>query len=326
MGLVVVALLATAGCGSEDRPGNSTTSHVTFTTAFNAAGRDAPAWVAREKGYFKEADIDVDIQLGAATDKNLLMIRSGKAQFAALDMTGAMIDAGQREGAETGFRIIAAIHQRTLVSIITFDRTVQAPTDLSGLNIGAAPGSVNQKLFPAYARLAGLDPKTVRFTNVPIASLTDALVGGRVDALSTFLIGRAGIERRAGKPATVLPYSEYMRDVYGNALIVSDAIAKTSPDLAIRFRDAYLKGLRYTLDHPDEAGEILHKYQPATAVADVVSEVSAMKPYSDVPPLRLGALDGPRLARAISTLQSLGLTPPGLRPEDLVDFGLALQG
>ena len=56
------------------------------------------------------------IQLGAAVDSNLTALAAGQAQFAALDLTGAMIQAGN--GKFKDFRAIAAIHQQTLVSIV----------------------------------------------------------------------------------------------------------------------------------------------------------------------------------------------------------------
>lgn len=72
-----------AGHGIDRRGGGCTTpksepaasekqlDKVTYLTAFGAVGRDAFAWVAQEKGYFKESGLDVTIQLGAATGENL---------------------------------------------------------------------------------------------------------------------------------------------------------------------------------------------------------------------------------------------------------------
>src|SRR5436190_1190511 len=121
---LLVAVLATAligsaaGCSSsKDEPvaasGSAKPDKVTYLTAFGAVGRDAFAWVAQEKGYFKDAGLDVNIQLGAATGENLKGLAAGQAQFANLDLIGAWILAGK--GDYKDFRTIAAIHQQTLV-------------------------------------------------------------------------------------------------------------------------------------------------------------------------------------------------------------------
>ncbi|GAA2881652.1 myristoyl transferase [Actinoplanes cyaneus] len=318
--ILTVTLLLT-GCGADETPdgGSPPQDKVTYLTAFGAVGRDAFAWVAQEKGWFRDAGIDVTIQLGAATGENLKVLAAGRAQFANLDLTGAWILAGKGEYPDV--RAIAAIHQQTLVSIVSLEGGgVTTPKDLEGRQVGAATGSVNQLLFPAYAKLAGIDPTKVTWVNAPPAQLPALLAGGRVDALSTFLIGAKGLSKAAGgKPTVVLPYSQYLPELFGNGLIAPLAITRDNPDLARRFRDAALKGLQYTLEHPEEAAQIMKKAQPAVDVAAAVGEITLMAPY--VKPS--GVIDRGRVTAAIATLEKSALIPPGLTPDSVVDFALA---
>jgi len=109
--LALALAAGTVGCSSDDGDkagaNGKQVEKITYLTAFGAVGRDAFAWVAQEKGYFKEAGFDVNIQLGAGTDPNLKAITAGQAQFGSLDMTGVMIQAGK--GAFTGVRAIATV-------------------------------------------------------------------------------------------------------------------------------------------------------------------------------------------------------------------------
>jgi len=326
---VVVATVVTAtGCSkANDTPAptnaNKSPDKVTYVTAFGAVGRDAFAWVAQEKGYFTEANIDVKIELGAAVDQNLSALAAGQAQFTAIDLTGGMIQAGK--GTFKDFRAIAAIHQQTLVSIVGLEGgKVTQPKDLEGKKIGAATGSVNQLLFPAYAKLANIDASKVTWANVAPAQLTALLASGQVDALSTFLIGRAGIEKAANKKAIIMPYSDYLSDLYGNGIVTSASLAQQNPDLVKRFRDAALKGLKYTIDHPDEAAQILKKAQPTADVAAATGEIKLMTPYvaSSGASSPFGSLDQQKVARAIAILQGAGLIPSGLTPDSVVAFDL----
>ncbi|WIM93600.1 ABC transporter substrate-binding protein [Actinoplanes oblitus] len=317
--------LSLTACGDDEQPdgGRPAADRVTYLTAFGAVGRDAFAWVAQEKGYFRDAGIDVTIQLGAATGENLKVLAAGKAQFANLDLTGAWILAGK--GQYQDVRAIAAIHQQTLVSIISLaGSAVAKPTDLEGHKLGAATGSVNQLLFPGYAKLAGIDASEVQWVNAPPPQLPALLAGGRVDALSTFLIGAKGLEKAAGgKKTVVMPYSTYLPELYGNGLIASVSITQGNPDLARRFRDAALKGLAYTIEHPQEAAEIMKKAQPAADVTAAVGEITLMTPYVKTS----GVIDKQRVGTAIATLERNGLVPPGsLTPDAVVDFSLAPAG
>jgi NitT/TauT family transport system substrate-binding protein len=326
---VAAALVTVAGCSSTPPANNNTPTgpkepdKVTYMTAFGAVGRDAFAWVAQEKGYFSEANLDVTIQLGSAVDSNLTALAAGQAQFAALDFTGATIQAGN--GKFKDFRAIAAIHQQTLVSIVSLEGgNVSTPRDLENKKIGAASGSVNQLLFPAYAHLAGIDEKKVTWVNVAPPQLPALLASSQVDALSTFLIGKAGIEKAAGgKKAVIMPYSDFLSDLFGNALVTTADLAKNNPDMVKRFRDAMLKALKYTIENPDDAAAILNKANPTSDVAAAKGEITLMAPYvkpgGNAP---IGALDQQRVAKAIAILQGAGLMPAGLAPDAVVAFDL----
>jgi NitT/TauT family transport system substrate-binding protein len=323
---LLMAICLVAGCGggvAKTAASAGTTRQVTYLTAFGAAGRDAFVWVAQEKGYFRDAGLDVDIKLGAAVSENLKAIAAGQADFASLDLIGAFILAGK--GTYPDFRAISATHQQTLASIIApAGGPVHGPGDLTGKTLGAATGSASQLLFPAYAKASGFDPSGVKWVNSSPQQVPALLAAGRVDALSTFLIGRPGIEKAAGKPMTVLPYGAVLPDLFGNGIVTSAKTAAGDPDLVTRFQQAALKGLSYTLAHPQEAAALLHKKNPASAEASALSEITLMTPYTT--PAGggpLGSLDRGKVTRAIAVLTGAGLFKPGLTADQVVDFAVA---
>jgi NitT/TauT family transport system substrate-binding protein len=324
--VLLAGVVALAGaCSSSDSKGSGsssgkTTDKVTYVTAFGAVGRDAFIWVAKQKGYFADAGIDIDIQQGAVGTANLDALKSGKAQFAALDFTGAELQAGI--GKYTDWRAVAAIHQQTLVSIMTTNDTgITRPTDLANKTIATTKGSVSQLLFPAYAKLAGLDPSTVKVQLVASTALNGLMATKKVDALSTFLLSQKALATVSKKQVTVMPYSEYLSNLFGNAIITTPDEIATKKDLVQRFVGAAMKGLQYTVDHPDEAAAILHTAVPTAVVPAAVGEITAMKPY--VAPANgapIGHFDQARVAQSIAVLQGAGLIQAGLTPDKVVDF------
>jgi NitT/TauT family transport system substrate-binding protein len=321
---LLAGVVALAGaCSSSDSKTSSSgkaADKVTYVTAFGAVGRDAFIWVAKQKGYFADAGIDIDIQKGAAANANLEALKSGKAQFAALDFTGAELQAGL--GKFTDWRAVAAIHQQTLVSIMTTNDTgITRPTDLKGKKVATATGSVSQLLFPAYAKLAGLDPKTVTMTGVPTTALNGLMASRHVDALSAFLLSQKALETVSKKQVVVMPYSQYLSDLFGNAIITTPETIATKRDLVQRFVGAAMKGLQYTVDNPTEAATIMHQAQPTALIPAAVGEITAEKPY--VAPANgapIGHFDQARVERGIAVLQGAGLMPAGLTPDKVVDF------
>jgi NitT/TauT family transport system substrate-binding protein len=321
--VALAMLMATSGCygktgenGGGPKITEVKTVHVTYATGFGAVGRDAFIWVARDKGYFRDVGIDIDIQKGAGNVPNLTLLKSGQAQFAAMDFSGAEVLAGT--GKFTDWRAVAAVHQQTLVSIMTTAGTgITKPGDLPGKTIATASGSVSELLFPAYAKLAGFDPRTVKIQGTQPTALNSLMAQRKVDAISTFLLSKKALETASKKPVTVMPYSDYLKNLYGNVIVTRADVLATDRELVRRFTGAALKGLRFSIDHPDEAAAILNKAEPTAAIPAAVGEIKAMTPYAEP----LGKLDQQRVADGIAELTSAGLMPPGLTPAQVADFG-----
>ena len=318
--LATASACTSSSTGSNDSSSGGKTDKVSYVTGFGAVGRDAFIWVAKQKGYFAQAGIDIDIKQGAGNIQNLTMLKAGQVQFGALDFTGAVIQSGL--GKFTDWRAVAAIHQQTLVSIMTTSDTgITNPTDLEGKTVATATGTVSQFLFPAYAKLAGVDATKVKIEGVSATTLNTLMATRKVDALSTFLLSQKALETVSKKKVIVMPYSKYLSDLFGNAIITTPEIISTKRDLVTRFVGAAMKGLQYTLDHPEEAADILNQAVPTSAKAAAIGEITAMKPYvAPAGGAPIGYFDQSRVERGIAMLQGAGLMPPGLTPDKVVDF------
>ncbi|MGW0434543.1 ABC transporter substrate-binding protein [Micromonospora sp. NPDC003197] len=326
--VLAAALVAVSGCSGSDGDGKDSNEvdKVAYITAFGAVGRDAFVWVAKEKGFFKEVGIDVEVKEGSGNVPNLTALKAGQVQFGALDFTGAVIQAGK--GEFTDWRAIAAVHQQTLVAVMTTkDTGISAPKDLAGKTMATGAGSVTELLFPAYARLAGIDPASVKIQGAQTTALNGLMANRQVDALGTFLLSRNALATATKKEVVVLPYSDYLRDLFGNAIITTPALIKQDPDLVKRFTSAILKGLEYSVKNPQEAATILNKVKPTYTVAAGVGEIEAMAPYvSPAGGAPLGSMDETRVSRSIAILQGAGVIPNGLNPADVVDSSFISKG
>jgi NitT/TauT family transport system substrate-binding protein len=334
--LVAAALattLAAAGCsdGADDgdSPGGGSQSleKITYLTSFGTFGRDAYAYVAKEKGYFRDAGFDVEIKPGNGSLENVKAIIGGQAQFTPIDLTGGLLAAGGANGQPrlTGFTSVAAIQQRTMAAIMSLDGYgIRTPADLENKVIADTPGSVVRNLFPTYAKLAKIDATKVKFVNGNAQTLFGTLVQHKVDGIGQFVVGKPTIEGIAKKPAVLLPYSDVLQDLYGNVLITGSAYAKDHPDRVKEFTGALLKGLQDSITNTDEAGTILKKYVATANPKSASAELALMGPYvrSEAAGVAVGALDTKRVARSIAILQGSGQIPTGLTPEQIITFDL----
>ncbi|MFJ6662194.1 ABC transporter substrate-binding protein [Streptomyces sp. NPDC091377] len=297
---------------------------VNYLTSFNTFGRDAYVYVAAEKGYFRKAGLDVNITPGTGTVDVLKLIAAGRADFGAGDFSTLVITKAKEKLPVTA---VAMVHQRSLAAIIALEgKGVKIPRDLVGKKIGDQPGSSNQVLFPVYAKAAGIKPSSVEFVPTAPPALPQLLVSGRVSGIGQFVVGVPLIERAAqGRKTVVLAYGEKLPFLYGNAIATSERIAEGRPDLVKKFTVALMQGLRHAVNHPEETGRILRKYQPTQDAEVASAEMSLMAPY--VKPAdfngQLGAVDRRRVDQIIRMLASAEALPKGsVEADNVVDFSL----
>ncbi|WP_329332295.1 ABC transporter substrate-binding protein [Streptomyces sp. NBC_00663] len=326
---LATGLALTAGCGGSDSDADAgddakALKKVTYLTSFGNFGRDAYAWVAKDKGFFKEAGFDVTIRPGQGTGGVIPAVVSGQAQFGPIDLTGGLLSLGN--GQAKDFVAVAAVQQHTMAAIATTEGSgIAKPKDLEGKRLADTPGSVVRNLFPTYARLAGVDAAKVTWVNGEAQTLMGTLAGGSVDGIGQFVVGKPTIEAVTKKKAVLLPYSDVIPDLYGNVLITSKKIAEQDPEMVRRFTAALLKGLEYSLAHSQEAAGILQRNVDVTNPASAAAELELMAGYvtlKDGSGAVIGSLDSGRVAKSIKILEDAGTLPKGMTPDQIIDFDL----
>lgn len=292
---------------------------VTYLTSFNTFGRDSYAYVAQDQGYFEEAGFDVEIQPGTGTVDVLKLVASGKADFGVGDFqAGAVTIANEGLPAQ----IVSAIQEKSLAAIATAEGYgIKQPKDLEGKRIADQPGSVNEVLFPVYAEAAGVDASKVEFVPAQPPALPQLLASKQVDAIGQFAVAGGLIKGATGANAVFLPFSDYLDDLYGNALFVGDKLIEENPEAVTRFNEALHKGLVYTIEHPEEAAKILNKAQPTQEVAVAKGEITAMVPYVGDATLN-GKLDPTRVDAVLDLLNDGGAFKQARDAADIVNYEL----
>lgn len=323
----IAAVGVAAGCGpkSSSSGGASKTTgqsgaktKITIASGFGAFGREAHLWVAKKNGYYDEEGLDVTIQPGAAGDANDKLLESGQIQFAEVDYAGTLLRVGNHQGSG---KVIAVVNQTSITALMAApNKGISRATDLAGKKIGATPGALPVKLFPGYAKLAGLDPKSVTWVNAAPQALPSLLAAGKIDAITQYVPGKPLIQAAIHADPVVLPYSKYITDMPGFVLVTTEKMTKENPDLCKRFVRATLRGLQYMIDHPDETGQIFHGYLPQQNATEAAEEVKLITDYvtGDLGGRPLGTIDTAKIARSIAIVQGLGLIPGGLTADQLV--------
>ena len=322
-------MVLAAGCTASDDQSPATLAKVTYLTGAGVQGRESYIYVAIDKGFFREAGLEVDVKPGNGTVQNLQTLQGGQADFAVVDITAALIEYGRTGSTFRDFTVVSAIQQRNLACIMALEGSgIAGPKDLAGKRIAYIPGGVVKTLFGTYASLAGVDASKIKWVTMPVPQMGPNLAAGSIDAATQFVVGKPAIEAAAkGRKAVVLPFGDYLPDLYGNGLAVGKKAVAENPDRIRRFNDAMLKGLQYAIDNPAEAGKIYATHQKLQPEAVAAAETTLMGPYAKPSTGgAVGALDAQRVARNIAVLRQANAIPADLKPEDAVSFDFAPKG
>ena len=303
------------GCGkSKGTAASGELGEVTYVTGLGATGKESYPWVADAKGYFAAEGIKVKILLGAAGSSNLNLLHAGKADFAAIDWATAIQRAGQ--GQFGNIRVSSVSFSKTLVALMALTSSgIKQPGDLVGQHVAQTTGAIIHPLFRAYAGQVPLSPTDIQkviWVDTQGSNLQPMLAAGQVDAIGLYVPNRPAVEKAAGQPVTVLPFSTYLSDLYGDVIAAPTSL---SVDLRARFCRALFKGLQYAVANPDEAGDILHAAVPSAQAAPAAAGLKLLPGYVASPQADEGFV-----VRSIALCQSVNLITSRLDPGDVVDF------
>lgn len=290
---------------------------VNYLTSFSTFGRDAYVYVAKELGYFEEVGLDVTINPGGGTVGVMQLIAAGTADFGPGDAATAFI-AIANEGLD--LKTVAAVQQNTLAAVIALESSgIRAPADLAGRTFADAAGSTNRILLPAYAAAAGFDDATVEFVAAAPPDLPRLLASKTVDFIGQFVVGRSLIETAAGEPAVILPYSDYLPDLYGNMIIARSEMIEQQPELVAAFVGALMRGLQYSIGHPEETGEILVRSVDGQNAAIAADEVRIMHDFVMPPGFTgaIGSIDRAKVGAMLTLLTEAGAITNPVTSDDV---------
>lgn len=294
---------------------------VDYLTSFSTFGRDAYVFVAMEKGYFEEEGITVNVNPGSGTVDVMRLIAAGQADFGPGDAATLVITVAN-EGLEV--KGVAAVQQETLAAIATTDATgIATPADLEGKTFADSPASTVRILLPFYAEAAGFDASSVQFVAAAPPDLPRLLASGQVDAIGQFVVGRGLIASATGQEPVFFPYSEHLPELYGNMVMARSDMIEEDPEVVERFVRALMRGLEYSIENPEETGQILAARFPEQNPEVAAGEVEIMAPF--VLPGgftgSIGEVDEDRLSAMITLLQEAGAIEGEVTVDDVFAGG-----
>ncbi len=211
----------------------------------------APFYVAQERGYFREAGLEVIPQYGIESDL-LKLVGTGELSF--MIGSGEEVILGRSQGLPVRY-VMRWYRSFPVVLFAKASQGISSPADLVGKQVGL-PGLFGASYvgWEALVYATGLDANQVTLQSIGFTQAT-AVSRDQVDAALDYVVNGPVQLRLAGEEITVIPVSDYV-DLPSNGIITNEQTIQAQPELVRAFVTALLRGLVDTLADPDAAFEI----------------------------------------------------------------------
>ena len=226
-----------------------------------------PFFAAVDKGYFKEAGLDVEPIKFAGAQQVMEAMLAGRSDGSANGTGSANLAIG--EIAQPGlFKIFCTNPSNVKFVLDEFitasGSAIRTMADLQGKKVASGPGIQNVTLARTMLERAGATGATV--SELPIGQHIASLVAGQVDACYTLeptgTIGRLNGTTRLIEAGVVSRYilGDPMAPWHGGAASLTTDFITKNPEVTKKFIAAYARGVELVRTRPAEARQSMKGY------------------------------------------------------------------
>ncbi len=262
--VLLSVMLILAACGNSQDNGSKENNQeklkkVTLVLDWTPNTNHTGLYVAKEKGYFEEEGLDVEIIMPGEAGADQL-VAAGKAEF------GIGYQESLTEARVQGVPLvsIAAIIQHNTSGFASpVDKKITSPKDYEGKTYGGWGAPVEKAVLSSLMKQENGDVKKVDIVNM---GDTDFFTAVKRDIdFAWIYYGWTGIEAELrGEKLNMQYLTDYTEklDYYTPVLTTNEDLIKEDPDTVRSFVAAVSEGYHYTIEHPEEAADLLIKAVP----------------------------------------------------------------
>lgn len=217
-----------------------------------------PIRLAQGKGYFKEAGLDVEFQVGRGGVDVAKQVGAGNAPLGGIVADGPIMVRGNG----VPVKIVAVFGGKGFMQLVVReDSGIEKPADLKGKTITTM--SYQDTTFYALLGLmasAGLTQNDVNVQQVGPTGVWQFVAEGKSQ-------GMAGVPdwippiTATGVKVRVIPTEEFFPHM-AQGIAVSDQVIKERPQMVQKFVTAAMRGMKDIMDDPDKSADEFVQFVP----------------------------------------------------------------
>jgi NitT/TauT family transport system substrate-binding protein len=252
---LLVVLVLTAGCAAPAVSKPKTMEHIRLPMGYIPNVQYAPFYVAVDKGYFAAEGIELEFDYSFETD-GMKLVGAGKLPFTLA--SGEQVPLARAQGLPLVY-VLQWWQKFPIVVVSLAEKNITQPADLAGRRIGVPIfGGASYTGWKGLVWKAGLDESTITVSDIGYTQVA-ALTQGKVDAAVCYINNEPIQLRRMGKNVNVISVADYT-NLVANGLVTNEETIAKRPELVRAMLRAFLRGLRDTINNPDEAFTVSQRF------------------------------------------------------------------
>jgi NitT/TauT family transport system substrate-binding protein len=261
IGSIALAVVFVAGLAATAARADT---KVRFTLDWIPGSVHAPFFIALFKGYYKAEGLDVTIDRGKGSAEVVRQLASGVYDLGYPDIN-ILMDFNSKNPNQAFPVLMMGYEQAPAAIIVLKSSGITTPKQLEGKTLGSAANDATFKLFPIFAKSAGVDANLVKIQYIEPKLRETLLARKDVDAVpgqmfnAVLELKAKGIEE--GDVQYFL-YRDYGLDIYGNGIAAARSFLKSNPEAVKGFIRATIKGVRDMIADTEQAVQMTLQFEP----------------------------------------------------------------
>jgi len=273
MALVAVVIIATVlyAVPRDGIPKQPSQTEASLRLAWIPGATFTGDYVALEKGYWKDAGLDVKLNPGGFEYDAVKLVASGADTFGI--SSGPQILFARANGVPVV--AIGAIIPRSPIGWVAKKSSgITKPQDFPGKNIGAQFGTHTEITLEALCAKLGIDIKS--FARIPVKFDPRPFVVGVIDVLPVYIIDQPVDLAAQGLDLNIIDPGDYgVALAFGNVYFTTEETIRTKPELVRSLLAGAKRGWTWTNSHRREAVGILAKVAPDASEDTLLAKLNA---------------------------------------------------
>ena len=308
------ATLAVAPCASAQKA----PTKVSFRLDWKPGANQAPFFYARDRGYYAQEGIDLQIIPGSGSSDSVKQVGSKAVDLALVDALVLVQALEQR----VPVKAVAAYFQRSPIVLVSLKaKPITDPKQLLGdVKVGVKKGSATFQGLAAMLSANNIQLEQLKMVDVGFS--IQPLLVKQVDAMMDVTMDGPVAAEAAGMPVQELFIADHGVNTYGLTIASNNDFIRSKPELISAFLRATRKAVQESAGAKQAVIQAMAKSADGIDVARELKGFDRTLTFLTAPGVEFGTQSEARWQQNVDTAKRLGLVEKPPAAKDLFVTGL----